>query len=65
MIFSDLSATTIIRATAPSRTKFIKKKNTRGGNDNDDLLLFSGEKSQHTKELDEEQAGDASEVWRL
>lgn len=41
MIFSDLSAMTIIRATAPSPTKFIKEKNnTRGGNDNDDLLLF-------------------------
>jgi hypothetical protein len=50
MIFSDLSATTIIRATAPSRTKFIKKKKrkkkrkkkkTRGENDEDDLLLFA------------------------
>lgn len=67
MIFSDLSATTIIRAMAPSRTKFSKKKNnkTGGGNDDDDLLLFCLNVVTAHKRTDEEQAGDASEVWRL
>ena len=66
MIFSDLSATTIIRAMAPSRTKFSKKKNkTRGENDDDDLLLFCLKVVTAHKRTDEEQAGDASEVWRL
>ena len=60
MIFSDLSATTIIRATAPSRTKFSKKANkTRGENDEDDLLLFCLNVVAAHKRTDEEQAGDA------
>ena len=64
MMFSDLSATTIIRATAPSRTKFSKKKKnkTRGENDEDDLLLFCLKVVTAHKRTDEEQAGNASEV---
>ena len=63
MIFTDLSATRIIRATAPSRTKFSKKANkTRGENDEDDLLLFCLKVVTAHKKLDGEQAGNALEV---